>query len=269
MRLGIIGHGTIGQALLDLIRLHAAGRLDHVALLVRHAVDAPQGVTVCTSLDAFLETRPDLIVECAGHGAVRTSVPRCLGAGIDTIIASTGALADDGLYGELRHLAQASGARLILPTGAIGGIDMLSSLRMAGIHNVAYEGHKPPEAWKGTPAEQVVDLDHLTAETPVFIGTAREAARLFPKNANVTAALALDGIGFDRTKVTLIADPAATGNSHSYIVDSAVGSYRMTITGAPSGNAKTSATTAFSLLREILNRLPPAADQPGSAPVST
>jgi aspartate dehydrogenase len=121
---------------------------------------------------------------------------------------------------------------------------------------VTYHGIKPPKAWAGTPAEQLCDLGRLTERTVFFRGTAREAARDFPRNANVAATLALAGAGFEATRVELVADPAAPGNVHSYDVRSKVAKFRVEIENLPSsGNVKTSVSTVYSVLREIRNRM--------------
>jgi len=124
---------------------------------------------------------------------------------------------------------------------------------LAGDVDVIYRGIKPPQAWRGSPAETLIDLTSITQATTFFQGNGRDAALAFPKNANVVAALALAGAGFERMRVELIADPGATGNRHAYTVASPLCRYTMDIeaTGA-AGNARTSVTTVLSLLQEIL-----------------
>jgi aspartate dehydrogenase len=125
---------------------------------------------------------------------------------------------------------------------------------------VSYRGIKPPRAWAGTPAAAQVDLDTLDRAATFFRGDARQAARDYPKNANVAATLALAGAGFEATRVELVADPAAPGNVHEYSVTSPLASYSIRIENkASAGNAKTSVATVFSVLREIRNRVGPVA----------
>lgn len=258
MRVGLIGYGNIGAALADLIARDRG--LDQVTLtvLVRSGRETPFATVYDPA--ALVAAAPDLVIECAGHGAVAGMGPDCLAAGLDTVIASIGALADASLHDRLITAAKAGGARLILPAGAIGGIDLLSALRPSGIASVIYEGRKPPAAWLGSPAEKACDLKDLQSATVFFEGTAREAALAYPKNANVAATLALAGTGFDETRVRLIADPDASGNTHSYSVTSGGADYRVEITGKPSpDNPRTSMATVYSLWREVANLRGPVA----------
>lgn len=269
MRLGLIGYGNIAQVLVDLMHQTLAP-LDHLAVLSRAGVaDAVRAalvgapareVSVVTDAAGLMAASCDLVVECAGHGAVRAHVPGVLRAGCDVVLVSIGALADAGLHADLIAAAREGRARLILPAGAVGGIDLLSALGAAGDVAVSYRGIKPPAAWAGTPAEAVVDLAGLAQAETFFTGTARQAAQDYPKNANVAATLALAGAGFEATRVELVADPAAPGNVHEYTVTSPLARYTIRIENQPSGgNAKTSLTTVWSVLREIRNRIGPVA----------
>jgi aspartate dehydrogenase len=260
MHLGLIGFGNIARTLAGLLEDDPVSQIT-VLVRDRHAqntrrelaaVGAAKRFDVVTTSEALSEARPDVVAECAGQGAVAEFAPRLLRGGIPTIVASVGALADDALAEQLRGAAQDGGSKLILPAGAIGGIDILSALAPAGHLRVDYRGTKPPAAWKGTPAENTVGLDSLDAPSVFFSGNAREAARTYPKNANVAATLALAGAGFEETKVQLIADPDAPGNSHAFEVRSPLCSFSVEIANAASdGNSKTSVTTVYSVLREI------------------
>lgn len=252
MRLGLIGHGNIARALLGLLD---RDRIPDVVVLCRPGAMPEVGSTgqqYVTSLEDLVAQAPDLVVECAGHGAVADYGPALLGQGVDLIVASLGALADPELEKALSKAARTGGGRLIRPSGAIGGLDMLETLARAGPVTVAYTGTKPPRAWAGSLAEAVLDLDNVQSATAFFTGTAREAAQRFPKNANVVAALALTGVGFDAVQVTLVADPGAGGNRHCYRVTSALGQAQFEVEAPASGNARTSLTTVYSLLNAIL-----------------
>ncbi|RVT87439.1 aspartate dehydrogenase [Rhodobacteraceae bacterium CCMM004] len=264
VHLGIVGYGPIGAGLAAALSADPVGRL---TVLVRAGrgpatpvpTAAAAAVEVVEDAADLIAAAPDLVVECAGQGAVRDVVPALLAAGIDTVIASVGALADPATRDALRAAAEAGGGRAILPSGAIGGLDLLAALAVGGDLTVRYRGTKPPRAWAGTPAEEVCDLAALTAPATVFHGSARTAALRFPKNANVAAALALAGAGFDATEVVLIADPAAAGNRHAYEAVSPLGRFAIEIEAAPTaGNARTSQTTIYSLLAEVTRRRRPA-----------
>ncbi|MEL4072409.1 aspartate dehydrogenase [Ochrobactrum sp. GPK 3] len=268
MRLGLIGYGNIARTLVELLRkeemppleclnvLTLPDQLEETERLLNEDASPTWGSTkVFGSLDAFIAERPDLVVECAGHAAVCQFVPTLVKQGVDTIIVSIGALADGQTEQLLRTAADAGRGQIILPAGAVGGIDILASLRHAGLNSVTYCGRKPPAAWTGTPAEDVIKLADVSEPVVFFKGNARQAAQMYPKNANVAATLALAGLGFENTQVELIADPFAKGNLHEYSVEASVAKYRMQIENLPSSsNAKTSVTTVYSVLRAVLNR---------------
>ena len=238
----------------------STGLFDIGAVLVRHekvgSVQAElNGYKVIDSLDE-LDFAPVLAAECASHSAVRQYGPALLRLGIDLVVASIGALSDDALHRQLEAAAETGGAKLVLPAGAVPGIDALNAAMLGGLERVSYTSRKPPSAWKGTPADTMLDLDHLQQPATFYIGTARAAARDYPKNANVAATVALAGLGFDATEVRLIADPAASGNRHEIEAAGAFGEMRLSIQGQPlRTNPKTSSLAAYSTIRAILNRV--------------
>lgn len=261
MHLALIGYGSISRTIVGWLVQEPVAQL---TLLVRSSAiaqtlkddtlrHAASAVQVTDDIDTVLAAAPDLVVECAGHDSVSDHCPHALRDGCNTIVVSVGALADEALFAQLKAASANGGGRLILPSGAIGGLDLLSALALAGETEVVYRGTKPPAAWRGTAAEDQCDLAYLKQAQTFFDGSAREAARLYPKNANVAATLALACGSFDRTRVQLIADPGATGNAHSYEVRSETGNFAMQIEStAASGNAKTSVSTAYSVIREII-----------------
>ena len=216
MRIGIVGYGAIGRALHHALRetqAIVAGILARESSAEAVRRKAGRAAPVLTNLGDLLAFSPDIIVECAGHAALRDHGVAILEAGTDLLVSSVGALADEALEENLRKAAS-EGAKLIIPSGALGGLDALGAARWAGLDRVSYVSRKAPSAWKGTRAETLIDLAEVAAPQVFYEGTAREAALDFPQNANVVAAVALAGVGFDRTRVRLMVDPAAKGNRH-------------------------------------------------------
>ncbi len=256
MRLGVIGYGAIARELLAVLAREDA-MPEAVIVLMRDPAKLDCRMADLETVGTVAEliaARPDLVIECAGASAVRDYVAACLSAGIDTVIASVGALADSDLHDALSDAARRGKSRLILPAGALGGVDLLAALRPSGIEELLYTGRKPPAAWRGSPAEALVDLDHLSTPVTFFTGDAAQAACDFPKNANVAATLALAGPGFAATRVQLVADPGATCNLHEVSLRAGAANFTIRIEGKPSpDNPRTSLTTAYSLAREVLN----------------
>jgi len=225
----------------------------------RDAVQRDLDMPVISDL-ADLQFKPALAAECASHEAVRAYGAALLRRGIDVVVTSIGALGDDALYEELQAAARQGGAQLVLPAGAIPGIDAISAARFGGLEKVSYTSRKPPGAWKGTPAEQAADLDTLREAVVHYTGSARAAARDYPKNANVAATVALAGLGFDLTEVRMIADPHVSENIHEIRVSGGFGTMELSIKGRPlSSNPKTSSLAAYSAIRAIVNQLGPVA----------
>lgn len=267
--LGVVGYGTIAALALEAVAENLPRPLDRLVIAARpegraraEALAAQAGDRlarerlVVTDTGALLAARPDFVVEAAGHGAVAEAGPAVLAAGIDLLISSVGALVDDGLHARLTEAAATGGSRLSLLPGAIGGLDILAAARLSGIVSLTYVSRKPPSAWAGTPAESLIDLATVTEPTVFFEGSALEAARDFPKNANVAATVALAGPGLARTRVRLVADPDTAGcNVHEITFQSAATDVTIRIEGRPAAsNPKTSATTGFSLAAAILSR---------------
>lgn len=257
--IGLIGFGGIGRAFLDhLRRLETSDRV--VSVLVRpHYVDELKAefagdARFVGNLNDFAGKKPELVVECAGSAALNDYGAPLLKQGIDLVAASSGALVDPLLYDVLSKSARVGQARLMIPSGAIGAIDALAAMALAGLKTVTYRGIKPVVAWQGTAAEEYCDLEQLHSARTFFQGNARQAASLFPKNANVAAIVGLAGLGLESTQVELVADPEVNSNIHEIKAEASTGSLELRMGGlASSSNARTSALTVFSLLDAVQN----------------
>ncbi|WP_159997752.1 aspartate dehydrogenase [Roseomonas sp. 18066] len=266
--LALIGAGGMAETTLQALAGRLPRRLACLTVLARPGSEAKAAAMldrlapaiaerhgVVTALPALLAARPDFVAECAGHAAVRDHAEAILRAGIPLAVIAIGALADQALHDRLLAAAEAGGAPLILPPGAVGGIDALVAARLSGLEEVVYSGRKPPQAWRGTAAEALLDLDAVVEPVVFYEGSARGAARDYPQNANVAATVALAGAGFEATRVRLVADPSITRNVHEVSVRSAAADFTIRLEGRPSpANPKTSLTAGLSLAREILNR---------------
>jgi len=260
LNIALIGCGAIGTALLELIQNDSALRT--AAIVVPEAAQpAAQAAAARLAphaqvVQAVPHTGIDLVLEAAGHAAIEAHVLPALARGTPAIVASVGALSAEGLLEALEAAARQGQTQVQLIAGAIGAIDALAAARIGGLDAVQYSGRKPPMAWSGTPAEMEHDLAALTQATVIFQGSARQAARLYPKNANVAATVSLAGLGLDDTQVRLIADPGASENIHHIEARGAFGQFELTMRNLPLvANPKTSALTVYSAVRALRGRV--------------
>ena len=253
--LALIGFGAIGEEVLRCLEIRGEasdllGVLDLKDKLPEVAHRAAGRFQALDRIEALLDLRPDIVLECAGHSAVRHFGPRVLGRGIDLMIASVGVLADEAVTAQLVNAAQ-GGAQVWVPSGAVAGMDGLLAARTAGLRSVIYTSIKPPLSWKGTRAEGLL-AGHEGERIVFFEASAREAALHYPQNANVGATVALAGIGLDRTLVRLVSDPAASGPLGIIEAEGDFGKFRFEILAYASPmNPKTSTITAHSMVMAV------------------
>ena len=260
LRLAIIGWGAIARRVAGLLAERVPQDVTIVAVGVREttAVGAglPAGAALLRNPDELAAVAPDMVIEAAGRAAVGPWGEAALRSADAFVVSSTSAFCDVALYDGLFRMAADHGSRIVIPPGALAGIDALSAAAALPLDEVVHAIVKPPGAWRGTAAEELVALDSIESPTAIFTGSARTAAERFPQNANATVVTALAGIGLDRTRVVLMADPQATGNSHRLTARGAFGKLEVTIENRPlADNPKSSEMTALGLVRLVENQV--------------
>lgn len=251
-RIALIGFGALGQVLAAELQAGALPGTEFLGALVTGATGRAGLCRSWSRLDDLLDARPDLVVEVAGPSALQSHAPGCLAQGCDLVAASVGALMDAPLRTRLWAAARQGKSRLLVPSGALGGLDYLRAARRVGTVRVNYRGCKPVAAWRGTAAESLIDLQAVDQRTVFFRGDAEEAALRFPQNANVVAALALAVEDPSAVTVELVADPSATANRHELTAHGAAGTIELSVENSPlPANPKSSRVTAFSILETV------------------
>jgi aspartate dehydrogenase len=257
MRIGIVGGGEIARLFLEHLARGELGDAKVVAIVGRSdasrgkALAQAHGVPFVIGLEALQACKPDVVIEAASHDVVRDYGLPLLEAGVSFIVLSGGALCDDALRGAMEGAARASGAILYVPSGGIGGLDALKAACVAGVDEVTIAVTKPPAAWRGIAyVERLgVDLDRLSGPTVLFEGSAREGVPHFPANVNIAAVLSMAGIGFDRTRLKVVADPALIYNTHFITIKGASGRIDVKFESVPfPNNPKTAMLAAYSSL---------------------
>jgi aspartate dehydrogenase len=189
----------------------------------------------------------DLVIECAPSKLLRSIVAPFVTSGKTAVVLSVGALLE---HDDLIELAKQHGGQIVVPTGALIGLDAVTAAAVGEIHSVRMVTRKPVRGLAGAPyiVENNIDIEQITEPLRIFEGTAREAAKGFPANLNVAVALSLAGIGPDRTRLEIWADPALTRNVHRVEVESDSARFSMSIENIPSENPRTGLITALSVI---------------------
>jgi aspartate dehydrogenase len=189
----------------------------------------------------------DMVIECAPARLLGSIVAPFVESGKTAVVLSAGALLE---HEDLIELAKQNGGQIVVPTGALIGLDAVTAAAVGTIHSVRMVTRKPVMGLAGAPyiVENNIDIERITEPLKIFEGTAREAAKGFPANLNVAVALSLAGIGPDRTRLEIWADPALTRNVHRVEVESDSARFSMSIENIPSENPKTGLITALSVI---------------------
>lgn len=255
MKVGIAGFGTIGRS---------------VAVALARGIEGLELAAVCSGDDDrarramaglcdpvpvvepdALAARCDVVVECAPKAAFRPIAEPALEAGRTFVTVSAAAILENP---DVVDLARANGARIVLATGALLGLDAVRAAAEGEIREVRMITRKPPGSLEGAPylAENGIALGNLSEPLKVFEGSAREGARGFPANVNVAAALGLAGVGPDRTRLEIWADPALERNTHRIEVDADTARFSLKIENVPTAeNPKTGKITALSVIAAL------------------
>ncbi|HOW42662.1 MAG TPA: DUF108 domain-containing protein [Candidatus Omnitrophota bacterium] len=264
VRIGIVGCGAIGSSLAEIIRKELRGKAEVAAVF---DVDTPKALKLAAALGksknavaadlSRLISRSDLVIEAASAAAAWTICKQVLSRGRDAMIMSVGGIVAHAR--ELSALAARKKARVYVPSGAISGIDGLKASARAGLRRVTLTTRKPPQGFKSVAYVQAkkIDLEHITKDTVLFSGTARQAMSYFPQNINVAGVLSLAGLGDARTRVRIIASPGLTRNIHEIEIVSAAGTvFTRTENVVHPHNPKTSflaVLAAAAMLRQIVS----------------
>ncbi|MCS6779939.1 MAG: aspartate dehydrogenase [Geminicoccaceae bacterium] len=251
MRVGMIGLGAIGGAVLAAARAGRLGPgLELVGVLVRRP--RPEEPLATTDRRAFLAAGPQVVLEAAGHAALREHGPACLEAGADLLVTSAGALVDDGFRLALERTAARTGRRVAIASAGIGALDILGAAAVGGLERVRVTVRKDPSAWWGTPGERLVDLASLREPALLYEGPVREGARLYPQNVNIAAAAALAGAGLDATLLVIVADPTIDAHLVEIEAEGAFGRFRFEEAIRPSAeNPKTGVLVAMAVIKSL------------------
>jgi aspartate dehydrogenase len=252
LKIGLAGLGAVG---LEVARRIEAG-IPGLALAAVSARDPDKarrnlpdaGARIPILAPEALAQSCDVVVECLPPKMFRGLAISAIERGRIFMPLSVGQLLDNW---DLVDLAKVKGARILVPTGALLGLDAVRAAAEGPVESITLETRKPPAGLRGAPylEQNGIDIDEITAPCRVFEGTAFDAARGFPANVNVAAALALAGIGPVRTRVEIWADPTITRNTHTIHVEAEAARFTMTMEGVPSPeNPRTGKLTALSVL---------------------
>jgi len=258
-KIGLLGCGAIGTQIalaIDSGKIHAT--LTHVydqskeasESLVSKLNNKPQIV----ENHHLLSSNPiDLVVEAASQDAVKDVALSVLQNRKDLMIMSVGALLDESVFQVLSDACTEFKKTIYLPSGAIAGIDALKSVRDE-LESVTLTTTKHPRSLKGAKFFETsdVDIDKITSKTTIFEGVSKDAVGLFPKNINVAALLSLAGLGSEKTKVRIVADPGTNKNTHEIVAEGKFGKMSFKIENVPDeNNPKTSRLAILSAIQRL------------------
>jgi aspartate dehydrogenase len=258
LKAGIIGYGTIGKSIAELIQSQQAGNIELKSVLVRN-LDRTEELTknsfsITNDEEVFFHQDLDIVIEAAGHHALQLYGKKALARGSHLMIISVGALSDNEFLNTLQKAARDNNKQILIPSAAIGGLDRIAAGALGEIEGITLITRKPVKSWYGTIAEDKVNLETITEPYCIFEGNARNAAKLFPENVNVSATLSLAGIGFEKTTVQVYVDPTIKRNIHTIKAKGYFGEIEISVQNEPyKQNPKSSPIVAMSVAKVLKN----------------
>lgn len=256
-KVAIIGTGSIGTVIADGLKDRLSEYYELVGLM-KHSTNRIEelekryNVPVSTEFSDLLDTKPDFIIEAASVDIVQEFGEIILKEGIHFIPLSVGGLADEVFYNKLQTTAKENNAVLYIPSGAIGGFDLMRKMTLVDEPEVEINTSKPPKGLEGAPYVEGKEISETEKEI-VFDGTAKEAIKGFPENINVAVATALATIGPENTRTVIHSNPELKANTHEITIKNVEGTADIRIAGNPSDNARTSSITPWSVISLLKN----------------
>lgn len=267
-KVAVIGYGSIGKEIIASAKRQEIPNAKIIAVFdkqsqVVNSVDNENGeVHLFSDFDKFYNSQTysslDVVIECASKDAVREFGKKIIESRKDLIILSVGAFSDKEYLAELQHLSTLNSTRILIPTGAIAGLDSIRSVRKY-LDSLTITTTKHPKSLAGAPffKSSRIRLDDINSETVLFEGNASTAIELFPANVNVAVAVALAGVGLEKTQVKIMADPLISVNKHEIVAKGSFGEIHIVVQNIPSPtNPKTSflaSLSAIECLRSLCN----------------
>lgn len=256
-KVAIIGTGTIGTTLAQELNT-SLNEYYELAGLMKYSqngmeeLEATYQTTVVTDFSELLKTKPDFIIEAASGEVVKVYGEAILKRGIHFIPLSVGGLVDEEFYEHLQQTAKENNAVLYVPSGAIGGFDLMRKMTLVEEPEVEINTYKPLNGLKGAPYMEDKEVS-ITEKEIIFEGSAKEAIKGFPQNINVAVATALATVGPKKTKTIIHSDPELKANIHEVTVKNIEGTAKIHFAGNPSANARTSSITPWSVISLLKN----------------
>ena len=266
-KVGVIGYGSIGREIIAAIRRQEIPNAKIIALFdkesqVISSVDYDSQLYLFSDFNEFynspIYTSLDIVIECASKEAVREYGKKIIESKKDFIVLSVGAFSNREYLSELQNLSNLNNTRILIPTGAIAGLDSIRSVKKY-LDYLTITTTKHPKSFVGAPffKNSIIKLEEISNEKVLYEGNAITAIQLFPQNVNVAVSIALAGIGLEKTRVKIIADPMISVNRHEILAKGSFGEIHIIVQNVPSPtNPKTSylaSLSAIECLRSLCN----------------